>query len=717
MPINSLDDYTATQLQATVVINSLSTAVNELVRNSVDSKSTSITVKISLSTLSVEVIDNGIGIDDMHFVGKPSYTSKFKNQYPTYGYRGQALASLANVGHVRIVSIVNGKERTWDSLEYQDNQNEEEELYDIEQLRNDERYTDLNDLNDFKTNLNHIKTNLNHIKTNRDIFEGSTNYTSVCVTDLFRNIPVRREQLLRRSRQKHLREIKQRIMECLVNALDTDVKVIIDNKLIKHIHPKTYSELLSNLLDVDVQFQSSLATYGGLQLKGIIGTHVYGSSQHQYVFFNGVRMNEDLKSINRLFVDSNFGDKREYPVFLFDIWDIQDIRNEVNTMVSSNKDISYETPIMSPNNSPKKNTPEGISTNNSPKNISKVLSANNSSKNISKVLSPNNSPKNISKGFSSQSRWDQCLRIIKKVILSFLQTQGYECGYRLSQGPEEPIKGHSSLETGSSTEQNILSPVKPTLSTYLRHNEPAQHNLPDETDPLLQQGTIPSNPIHIDPVNPILHDTRLKIFRNDIDGHVVIGQVDLKFILIRSAGTLIIMDQHACDERIRVEQFYKEYVMSVLDKKVKLRLVEPLVLDMNSQELSLLNMYRDNFGIFGIVFSSSTITHLPLCLIQAVHNDPSLMKQYLLEHVWDLENSVKLAHFNITMENWFSMVMHLPKCILDTLNSKACRSAVKFGDPLTHEEMSLIVSQVKECKLPFVCAHGRPSMVPLVNYT
>lgn len=701
MPINSLDDYTATQLQATVVINSLSTAVNELVRNSVDSKSTSITVKISLSTLSVEVIDNGIGIEDMNFVGKPSYTSKFKNQYPTYGYRGQALASLANVGHVRIVSIVNGKERTWDSLD-------QEELKDIEQLKNDERYKELNnderytDLNDF----NDFNANLNHIKTNRDIFEGSTNYTSVCVTDLFRNIPVRREQLLRRSRQKHLREIKQSIMECLVNALDTDVKVIIDNKLIKHIHPKTYSELLSNLLDVDVQFQSSLATYGGLQLKGIIGTHVYGSSQHQYVFFNGVRMNEDLKSINRLFVDSNFGDKREYPVFLFDIWDIQDIRNEMSPMIPSIEDISIETPIMSPNNSPKKNTPKGISANSSPK------------KNTPKEMSPNNSPKkNISKGLSSQSRWDQCLRLIKKVILSFLQTQGYECGYRLSQGPEEPTKGYSSLETGeSSSEQNILSPVKSTLSSYVRHNEPAQHNLPDERDPLLQQGAIPSNPIHIDPVNPIVHDTRLKIFRNDIDGHVVIGQVDLKFILIRSAGTLIIMDQHACDERIRVEQFYKEYVMSVLDKKVKLRLVEPLVLDMNSQELSLLNMYRDNFGIFGIVFSSSTITHLPLCLIQAVHNDPSLMKQYLLEHVWDLENFVKLAHFNITMENWFSMVMHLPKCILDTLNSKACRSAVKFGDPLTHEEMGLIVNQVKECKLPFVCAHGRPSMVPLVNY-
>ena len=39
----------------------------------------------------------------------------------------------------------------------------------------------------------------------------------------------------------------------------------------------------------------------------------------------------------------------------------------------------------------------------------------------------------------------------------------------------------------------------------------------------------------------------------------VIGQCDKKFIIVkqRKSGDLYAMDQHACDERIRVEEMYK----------------------------------------------------------------------------------------------------------------------------------------------------------------
>lgn len=38
-----------------------------------------------------------------------------------------------------------------------------------------------------------------------------------------------------------------------------------------------------------------------------------------------------------------------------------------------------------------------------------------------------------------------------------------------------------------------------------------------------------------------------------------------------------------------------------------------------------------------------------------------------------------------------------------------------FNDPLTTEQSSKLVERLAACAFPFQCAHGRPSMVPLVH--
>lgn len=38
-----------------------------------------------------------------------------------------------------------------------------------------------------------------------------------------------------------------------------------------------------------------------------------------------------------------------------------------------------------------------------------------------------------------------------------------------------------------------------------------------------------------------------------------------------------------------------------------------------------------------------------------------------------------------------------------------------FNDPLILEECSHLLDRLLQCAFPFQCAHGRPSMVPLVD--
>ena len=61
------------------------------------------------------------------------------------------------------------------------------------------------------------------------------------------------------------------------------------------------------------------------------------------------------------------------------------------------------------------------------------------------------------------------------------------------------------------------------------------------------------------------------------------------------------------------------------------------------------------------------------------------------------------------------LLRFIPKCIDSILNSKACRSAVKFGDALNEKQMKHLLRNLSRCKLPFQCAHGRPTMFPIAN--
>jgi len=43
------------------------------------------------------------------------------------------------------------------------------------------------------------------------------------------------------------------------------------------------------------------------------------------------------------------------------------------------------------------------------------------------------------------------------------------------------------------------------------------------------------------------------------------------------------------------------------------------------------------------------------------------------------------------------------------------KGAVKFGDSLTPSDCKNLIKRLQTCQNPFVCAHGRPSIVPLLH--
>lgn len=110
--INQLDIQTANLIAAGEVVDRPASAVKELLENSIDAGATVVTVEIKGGGSSlIRVSDNGKGMerDDLPIAIKRHATSKIRNAHDldaivTLGFRGEALAAIAAVSHMRILT-------------------------------------------------------------------------------------------------------------------------------------------------------------------------------------------------------------------------------------------------------------------------------------------------------------------------------------------------------------------------------------------------------------------------------------------------------------------------------------------------------------------------------------------------------------------------------------------------------------------------------------
>uniref|UniRef100_A0AAR2L153 MutL C-terminal dimerisation domain-containing protein n=1 Tax=Pygocentrus nattereri TaxID=42514 RepID=A0AAR2L153_PYGNA len=206
----------------------------------------------------------------------------------------------------------------------------------------------------------------------------------------------------------------------------------------------------------------------------------------------------------------------------------------------------------------------------------------------------------------------------------------------------------------------------------------------------------------------------------------VIHQVDKKFLacLLNTTGNLLVLvDQHAAHERVRLEGLLTESYEDDPDTPGKKRLCSssvspPLEITVTEEEMRLLRLYQPLLRDLAleVSFPQTEESHvllerLPTCFIEKESTElrrgrrtviKSIAEEYLREHIEFLHSAGRVRST-------------LPLTVHNVLASQACHGAIKFNDLLSKEECRSLVGSLASCQLPFQCAHGRPSIVPLVN--
>ncbi|KAL1566679.1 DNA mismatch repair protein MLH3 isoform X1 [Salvia divinorum] len=195
----------------------------------------------------------------------------------------------------------------------------------------------------------------------------------------------------------------------------------------------------------------------------------------------------------------------------------------------------------------------------------------------------------------------------------------------------------------------------------------------------------------------------------------VLNQVDKKFIAIVAGKTLAIIDQHAADERIKLEEL-RSKVLSGEMKSIKyLDSEHELVLPEIGYQL--LHNYAEQIQTWGWICNihSSQDANSFTKHLDSLQRQPTVIKLLAVPCILGVVlNDIDLLEFLQQLADTDGSST-IPPSVHRVLNSKACRGAIMFGDTLMPSECSLIVDELKQTSLCFQCAHGRPTTVPLVN--
>ena len=686
MKIHLLSQECINQIAAGEVVERPGSIVKELVENALDAKATAISIEIKGGGISfLRVSDNGEGIfsEDLERAFMPHATSKIQNpkdleEILSFGFRGEALASIASVAKVECIS-----KRQEDFLAHR------------------------------------ILVEGGSFSPVEEV--GGMDGTSILVRDLFYNVPARKKFLLSESTEAS--RVEEMVEKLALANPGISFHFVKDGKsrfqtvgggklsdVVFGIYGKAFAK--DSLEIKESYYPSSLTGLATLHIEGLLGKPSLTRSNRQYeIFFvNGRFVRDSL--LSRALEDAYkpFLMQHKFPfaiVFLHLSPNLVDVNVHPQKLEVrfQNREKIYQALF----DCVSKTLSKADLIDHSPLSLFQKEKEEKSTT----FLSPSSQlweKKSEEKETLEEFRNDQKDKSIE--LISEIREQRKEKAEAVNQGypigeasenisekaqfrTEATEKTHFSAETPELNQQKdetgeeklIYEEFDLTKGIRLEEekaSEKEENTVPKEKQFFTESEKLPSAEQESLFSPSFFSEEGEKEFR-------LIGQVFQTYWLIEFQKELFIMDQHAAHEKVNFEKMRKK----TLEKPGISQGILPKTMVFNAKEEELYEKTKDYFTHLGYRIRKEEEKRY---LLEGIPADfPSLDAEMLFHEILDA-----LAEEGNLSE---------AESVYDKIASMACKASVKGNQLLSFQEAEALVQKLFTLENPYACPHGRPTIV------
>lgn len=681
--INQLDAQIANLIAAGEVVDRPASACKELIENSIDAGATVVTVEIKNGGSSlIRVSDNGKGMerDDLPLAIKRHATSKIKeardlDAITTLGFRGEALAAIASVSHLRILT----------------------------KRREDMSGTQLECFPGETPVLSEIA-----------ISDGTT----VIVENLFENVPARRKFL--KKDQTEAMAVAANVEKVALSNPQISIRLISDGqtrfctagdgKLKNTIYSLLGRDFSTRMIPLDL-------TTNGVRVYGFIGTpdNVRANRNYQNFFVNKryVKSKCAQAALEQAF--TSYAPAEKFPTCVMFI-EIPPQTVDVNVHPAklevkfSNEKTIFEAIYYAVRGvlESKITRPElSIPYNSNFNQIFPRQKAQTSALNAFVPLQDRNAPaekrpylnqKNVKEGQMSidevepKKNLQEIENTAEKVSESYLQARKNQ-----KNGVELPPEIESIKCEGDTNPPGVYyipdiqpvvdkSPNSNIISTDIR-----QSSQPETAASQPPESETKSPAQTSEPMTPPTKPTE-KIFRSEPLAYRLIGEAFYSYVFIEQGDKVLIIDKHAAHERIIFEELRQNLATHVLVTQLML---VPMKLDMTPDELQAIADHADEIRGIGFEFElepphTLSVTGIPQQI------EPDAVSGMLETLAGQLANGT--GSTEISNQLLFEKALY----------QASCKAAIKAGHLEDEEHIKWICDRLLSLNDIKFCPHGRP---------
>ena len=664
-----LDDLTINQIAAGEVIERPASVVKELVENSIDAGATSISIEVKNGGIKqIKIIDNGSGIasDDLAFAFERHATSKIRTaddleNVKSMGFRGEALASIAAISHIEVVT------KTEDEFMGNKIVLEGGEILEQEET-------------------------------------GAQTGTTITISNLFYNTPVRYKFLKKDYTELgYIEDAVKRI--ALANPgvsirLSNENKTIIKTNGSGELKTVIYSiygkETTDGLIDINYMYED-------IRIKGVIGKPEIARSNRSYqMFFVNNRYIKD----KTLTAGAEQAFRGLLPIgkFGFLVLNLEMSPNKIDVNVHPTKlEIRFqeEQKVFK---AVYHAIREGLLKGDLVKNTEKEIENNTQIKN-EEIIENKNIEQEIKPVIENENT---------EKVVDMQVTQRFE-----PIVTEEP-KGAGLFglfkKKNNDIEENVEKNAIEEIFAYKNKESYAEESKKDGSYGDTQEQNEDFEKMYSETFGITKEDKKedaekvtnysfadtenISMFEdeeeyNQVPVYKYCGSVFSTYIIIEMGNEMYIIDQHAAHERVLYEEIKKNYYGN-LEKESQIMLL-PDIITLSHKEKSIVKENLDLFKKAGFMLEEFGENTVRLIGVPSICMDMDTKELFL--EILDTIDTVAITAKQEKEDRFIATI--------------ACKAAVKANMNLNKEEVDNLMKKLLVLPNPFTCPHGRPTAIKM----